>query len=401
MFEIFNQNKQILPIKVWLKSVEDIDDVCMTQSINLANIPFAFKWISLMPDTHQGFGMPIGGVLALKNHIIPNAVGVDIGCGMIFVDTSLKLSDLTDEKQNKIIKKIMGRIPVGFKHREEPLHDQEIEDFIKNSDYDYTSVKTLYNEVEGTFYQLGTLGGGNHFIELQKDDDENISIMIHSGSRNFGYKVARYYNDKADLYCKKNESHKLSKKQLSFLKADTDQGNAYIKWMELALLFARRNRKIMLDIVKEILVEECGDVDFFNEINAHHNYASLEEHYGEMVWVHRKGAIKVHKGEKGIIPGAMGSYSYIVEGLGNPESFYSCSHGAGRHLSRKQAEKEYDRQSVLADLDDMGVKIGIPNKSQVADESRFAYKDINEVMENQKDLCTPVKRLRTVMVVKG
>lgn len=401
MFDIFNSDKQKYPIKAWLKEKGDIDSVCLSQSINLSNIPFAFKWIALMPDTHQGYGMPIGGVLALKDHVIPNAVGVDIGCGVTYAETDLSLDELDERSKDKIISKIMKRIPVGFNHREEAITDDTILSFIEESDYDYKKINGLYNEIEKTFYQLGTLGGGNHFIELQKDDNKKIAIMIHSGSRNFGFKVASYFNEKAKYHCKKHESFGLAKKQLSFLSVDSESGKSYIEWMKLALLIAKRNREIMLGIVKEILEEETRTITFSNELNIHHNYAALENHYGEDVWVHRKGAIRVDENEYGIIPGAMGSYSYIVKGLANPESFCSCSHGAGRHLSRKAAGKEFAKQEVLKDLKDSGVKIGIPEKSIIGDESRFAYKNIDIVLENQRDLCAPHKRLSTVLVIKG
>ncbi len=401
MFEIFDENKQKYPIKAWLKEKDDIDSVCLEQSINLSNIPFAFRWIALMPDTHQGYGMPIGGVLALKDHVIPNAVGVDIGCGISYIESNLNLKDLDDKIKDRIIAKIMKRVPVGFNHRKEPIFDNEILNFIKKSEYDYEKIHVLYEEIEKAFFQLGTLGSGNHFIEIQKDEDEKIAIMVHSGSRNFGLKIANYFNDKAKYYCKKHDCHGLMKKQLSFLSVNSESGRSYIEWMKLAMLIARRNRAIILDIVKDILEEEFEDIEFFNQINIHHNYASLENHYGEEVWVHRKGAIKLEKNELGIIPGAMGSYSYIVKGLANPESFSSCSHGAGRHLSRKVASKKFVKSEVIRDLNENGVKIGIPNTSVIGDESRFAYKNIDIVLENQKDLCSPYKRLSTVLVIKG
>lgn len=401
MFDIYNPNKQKHPIKVWLKELSDIDSVCLSQSINLSNIPFAFKWIALMPDTHQGYGMPIGGVLALKDHVIPNAVGVDIGCGVTYSETSIELSLLDEKIKDKIIKKIMKQVPVGFNHREEAIEDEAIKKFIENSDYDYKKIGALYKEIDNAFYQLGTLGSGNHFIEIQKDQEDKIAIMIHSGSRNFGLKVASYFDEKAKINCKKHENYGLLKKQLSFLNVDSESGKSYIEWMKLALFFAKRNREIILELVKNVLIEELGHVEFFNELNIHHNYAALENHYGEDVWVHRKGAIKLDKDQLGIIPGAMGSYSYIVKGLASSEAFCSCSHGAGRHLSRKAASKEFEHHAVLSDLEKNGVKIGIPNKSIIGDESRFAYKNIDIVLENQSDLCVPYKKLSTVLVIKG
>lgn len=401
MFVLFNESQQLNPIKVWLKSASELNQVCKKQAVNLSNIPHVHKWIALMPDTHQGYGMPIGGVAAVKDIVIPNAVGVDIGCGVIYIDTGLHRSKLKERHGKKIIQKLMERIPVGFRHHQEKQANKAIQERLE-MEAEYLKLnQTLYQEIEPIHYQIGTLGGGNHFIELQEDEQGMIGIMIHSGSRNFGYKVANYYNDKAKYYAKKHNAQRHSKNQLAYLPAESEAGRAYIRWMNLALLFARENRYHMMRVVKEVLDEMFAGITYGEEVNAHHNYASLEHHYGEDVWVHRKGAIRVYKDEIGIIPGAMGSFSYIVKGLGNPESFCSCSHGAGRHLSRRQAMKKYKKEMVLKDLYAQGVLIGTPSKSIIVDESRFVYKDINQVMEQQKDLIVPVKKLKTIIVVKG
>jgi len=398
---MYSESQQLNPIKIWLQGPDELDAVCKKQAVNLSNIPFVHKWIALMPDTHQGYGMPIGGVAAFKDIVIPNAVGVDIGCGVIFVETDLHKDKLKERHCKAIIKEIMDRIPVGFKHHQEKQENDTIKERIQMEESFLKKNQKLYKEMEPIQFQIGTLGGGNHFIEIQEDENDRIGIMIHSGSRNFGYKVANYYNEKAKLYAKKHNAQKHSKNQLAYLPVESEAGMAYIRWMNMALLFARENRYRMMHVVKEILDGHFSNITYGEEVNAHHNYASLEHHFGQDVWVHRKGAIRVYEDEIGIIPGAMGSYSYIVKGLGNPESFYSCSHGAGRHLSRKQAMKKFKKENVLKDLYNQGVYIGTPNKSILVDESRFVYKDIDLVMEQQKDLIVPVKKLKTLIVVKG
>ena len=401
MFEIFDSSQQKYPIKVWLEKPEQVDEVCMQQSLNLSNLPFIHKWVALMPDTHQGFGMPIGGVVALKGHLIPNAVGVDIGCGIAYVQTDLKLGTLTRPVQEQLIREIMVSIPVGFSHRETAVESGAIEQFIEVNKDRLCRQKQLMDEVQRAKYQLGTLGGGNHFIELQKDAEENISIMVHSGSRHFGYQVAQHFDEKAALYCRKMGDKKIHRQKLAYLPADHDSGKDYLAWMSLAMLFAAENRRIMMSRVQEILLMHFPDVTFQPMINVHHNYAALETHYGETVWVHRKGAIRAGLGEVGIIPGAMGTSSYIVAGKGEPMSFESCSHGAGRHSSRKQALKTHSKQEVLEDLKSLNVSLGTTPESLIADESRFAYKDISFVLSQQQDLVSITKELKTVMVVKG
>lgn len=401
MFVIENPSRHKAPIKVWLENEQQLEPVCLGQAINLANIPFLHQWVALMPDTHQGYGMPIGGVAALKDVVIPNAVGVDIGCGVCFSETDLLREALTPDMGRKLIARIMERIPVGFRHQDRMQDAPNIQMFLKENEAGLKQQILLYRELEGVFYQLGTLGGGNHFIELQEDENRKLTLMVHSGSRNIGLKIANYFNEKAKLISKKNGWQSHARNQLAFMPAESEGGQAYLEWMQVALLFARENRSRMMTALQEILREVFPQIQFSQELNVHHNYAALETHYGEQVWVHRKGAIRVEKGELGIIPGAMGSLSFVVEGLGNPESFNSCSHGAGRHISRRQALKEIQKEKVFQDLESLGVQVGTPDRDGLVDESRFVYKDIRTVMENQKDLIKPVKQLKSVLVVKG
>jgi tRNA-splicing ligase RtcB len=401
MFEYFIQDTMHLPIRIWLDSIHQVDDVCLQQAKNLSNLKVLEGWVALMPDTHQGFGMPIGGVIAAKGHVIPNAVGVDIGCGVAFIETSLTRDKLKSFQAKKIVEALLAVVPVGFKHHKQRQTNRRLEQLVSNQELDLKKNHLLYQEIERSFYQLGTLGSGNHFIELQEDESGKIYVMLHTGSRNFGLKIANYYNDKAEYYCKKNNDRHAYKTKLSYLPVESESGEHYIRWMTMGLEFAKENRAILLQRVQETLSTLFSGVEFKGAINTHHNYVALENHLNQSLWIHRKGAIRAHKGEKGIIPGAMGSYSYIVEGLGNADSFSSCSHGAGRHLSRKEALKKFNKTDIIAALEHEGITVGVPKESLLADETREAYKDIESVMEAQKDLVKPLLKLKTVLVVKG
>jgi tRNA-splicing ligase RtcB len=413
MFVRFERDSGMVPIKTWLPSQEYIDDMCERQVANISRLPFAFHHVALMPDCHGGFGMPVGGVLATENVIIPNAVGVDIGCGMSFISTNIPVSLIREAEtgQGNLIQAIIGcimrNIPVGFAHQKDAQQCVAIDYFIDNDGSSYCIENELVDELEKGYYQIGTLGGGNHFIELQEDENGLLGLMLHSGSRNFGYKVCKFFNNKAKELNTKWYSNIPVEYDLAFLPTDTLEGKQYIAWMQLAMEFAAENRAAMMNKVKEIVfnhIEKYTDfsgIELGDEINCHHNYASLENHFGKNVWVHRKGAIMVRSEVKGIIPGAMGSYSYIVEGLGNPNSFCSASHGAGRSSSRTKARETYSVEQVMLDLREQGVFLGKQNKKDIAEECRMAYKDVEFVIEQEKDLVTPIKKLKTIGVVKG
>jgi tRNA-splicing ligase RtcB len=400
MFVIYEKDNQKVPIKVWLENIDQVEPECLQQAKNLSNLPFVFKHIALMPDTHCGYGMPIGGVIATENIIIPNAVGVDIGCGMGFVETDIHKNILQKEDYQNLVGQIMRNIPTGFDHHKEKQECKTIDE-VKNCYWGDFGHHVLSDELPKGYYQIGTLGGGNHFIELQEDENEKLCIMIHSGSRNFGYRIAKYFNDIAKELNQKWFSEVKKEVDLAFLPIDIKEGQEYIKWMKLALEFAQENRQKMLDAIKSILLKKIPNIQFSNEVNAHHNYADIENHYGKNVWIHRKGAIRVREGDLGIIPGAMGSYSYIVKGKGNLESFYSCSHGAGRRMGRKKASQEFIVQNVIEDLKEQGVILGKRKKDDISEESRFAYKDIDFVINNELDLIEPIKKLKTIAVIKG
>ena len=316
-----------LVIKSWCNNVEE---GAIAQAKNLARLPFAFRQICLMPDTHQGYGMPIGGVMATQDVIVPNAVGVDIGCGMCAVRTSL--TDISIEDLKLILKGIRERIPVGFNKHQYEESNYLMPDYVPRGEI-------IDREYSNARKSLGTLGGGNHFIEIQKGDGR-IWIMIHSGSRNLGKQVADHYNKKAIEINEKYFSRVPKEWQLAFLPRDSNEGNDYLTEMQYCVDFAFANRELMMDRIKHCFNEVIDDhVEFSGMINIAHNYARLENHFGKNVWVHRKGATSARLGEIGIIPGSQGTSSYIVEGLGNPESFTSCSHGAGRAMGRKEAER--------------------------------------------------------------
>ena len=410
MFVLENEGAA-LPIKVWLKDESQLEPGCLEQAYNLSQLPFLHQCVNLMPDTHKGMGMPIGGVIAAVDTIIPNAVGVDIGCGMAFVGTNLPVAGLKEIQTGSgnliqaLVGDILRNVPVGFQHHKgaQPCYTLDV---ARQEMEKYENHPQLVGQIEAGYFQVGTLGGGNHFIELQEDEVGMLGIMIHSGSRNFGKQVCDYFHQMARDLNEKWGSAIPDYWRLAYLPTDIQEGRDYINWMQLALNFAFENRSKMMLMVKAVLEKWIGKhtqhaIEYTQEINCHHNYAALETHYGKEVWVHRKGATRAQKGELAVIPGAMGSYSYVVEGLGNAESFHTSSHGAGRRYSRTAAMKEFTVEEVMVDLEKTGVVLGKRSKKDVPEESRFAYKDIDEVMDNQKELVLPIKKLRTVGVVKG
>ena len=374
-----------IPIKMWLETIEDS---ALQQAKNLANLPFAYKWISLMGDSHSGYGMPIGGVLATQGVIIPNAVGVDIGCGMIAVETCLRSDAITKSMLQAIVEKIQQEIPVGFAHQSQ---DQEWIKFDEMPD-----IPILNEQLSSARKQLGTLGQGNHFCEVQKEQDGHVWLMIHSGSRNLGLKVANTYHKKAQALCERWYSN-IPDKDLAFLPMETSEGKEYYEAMKFCIEFAYTNRARMMAKVEEIFSDITKAPQTGKFINIHHNYAAFEHHYGKNVLVHRKGATKADVGQLGIIPGSMGTSSYIVEGLGNPESFHSCSHGAGRVMGRNEAKKTLNLTDEQAKM--QHVVHGL--NSNNLDEAPGAYKNIDEVMHNQNDLVKIVAKLVPLASVKG
>lgn len=381
------------PVKIWTNNVEE---TAMQQIENLTTLPFLYHHLAIMPDVHAGKGMPIGGVLACEDAVVPNAVGVDIGCGMCAVKTNWKVSNIDqDVLRKQIMRGIRKRIPLGRDH-----HKQRQDEKYLPQGYDIESMEIVKRRIQAITYEVGTLGGGNHFIELQKDGDDNLWIMIHSGSRNLGKQVGDYYNERAAVLNQRWHSVVNPDIHLPFLPKRTAEFDAYWREMEYCVDFALCNRRLMMERIQEVLADALPGIEFEPMINIAHNYAAWEEHFGKYVIVHRKGATLATKGTVGIIPGSQGSASYIVEGLGNPESFCSCSHGAGRKMSRTAAIKELDLQEELTWLNAMGIVHAIRHQEDMQ-EASGAYKDIEEVIANESDLVRIKTRLMPIAVIKG
>ena len=381
------------PVKVWAKTV---DPHAWKEIDNLSRLPFIYHHLAFMPDVHGGMGMPIGGVLASKKVVVPNAVGVDIGCGMCAVKTNLKADEISrDVIRKEIMSGIRARIPLGMDHHK----DLQDEAFMPQG-HDIDNLHVVSRQYVSARRQVGTLGGGNHFIELQKDDEGYLWIMLHSGSRNLGKQVGDYYNKMAKELNAMYHTAVDPSWQMHFLPLGSKEFTAYWKEMSYCVDFALCNRQLMMDRIQEIIADAIPEAQFEPMINIAHNYAAWEHHYGEDVIVHRKGAVRARAGEIGIIPGSQGTSSYIVEGLGCPESFMSSSHGAGRLMSRTEAIKTLSLKKEIEMLDSKGIIHGIRSQNHL-DEAASAYKNIDEVMANQQDLVKIITRLSPIAVVKG
>jgi tRNA-splicing ligase RtcB len=388
-----------VPIKSWCR---DTEESALSQAADLAVHPAVFSHVALMPDCHQGYGMPIGGVIGCEDAVIPNAVGVDIGCGMGAVQTSIPVEKMPDMRgMRAIVEVLKGLIPCGEGNaHKQPREWDEFDAVDLNAGWYDKKMWILAHR------NLGTLGGGNHFIEIQAGDDSLVWLMLHSGSRNLGYRIANYYNELALALNTKWHSG-IPNKDLAFLPADSAEGQAYIRDMNFALRYAQENRFRMMEIFKMTMGDFFPDVSFLQEINIHHNYANLEEHFGRNVWVHRKGATAAWEDQTGIIPGSMGTPSYIVKGLGNPDSFMSCSHGAGRVLGRNEAARrltvEACEKAMEGIVHDRWNKIrqGKLKGQYDLGEAPAAYKDIEDVIQSELDLIRPLVKLRPLAVIKG
>ena len=384
-------NTEKVVIKSWCDNPED---GAILQAKNLANLPFVFRHVALMPDVHQGYGMPIGGVIGTEGVVIPNAVGVDIGCGMCACKTEWKIESVTTELLKVIMGKIREAVPVGFGHHKHAKPTTAVPEYTNEKEYPIVSEQYM----DG-LKQVGTLGGGNHFIEIQKDEEGYVWIMLHSGSRNIGYKVAKFYNDTAIKLNEKWNSQVPKNWELAFLPLDSDEGQSYLREMKYCVDFALDNRSLMMDNI-QIIFQEVTGVTGYNRINIAHNYATMENHFGRNVMIHRKGATLAREDVTGIIPGSQGTKSYIVKGKGNPESFMSCSHGAGRCMSRGKARAELKLDEEKKKLDDKGIIHSIRGKDDL-DEASSAYKPIDIVMAEQADLVEIIHELEPMAVIKG
>ena len=381
------------PVNIWTDNVEE---TAMRQIENLTTLPFLFHHLAIMPDVHAGMGMPIGGVLACKDAVIPNAVGVDIGCGMCAVKTNWKVSEIPIRVIRKeIMRGIRERIPLGRDHHKEAQDDKYLPE-----GHDIDKLEVVKRRQHSIRYEVGTLGGGNHFIELQKDEDDTMWIMIHSGSRNLGKQVGDYYNKIAAALNARWHSVVSPDIRLPFLARESKEFGMYWNEMKYCIDFALCNRRLMMERIEEVIADSLKGIEFEPMINIAHNYAAMEHHFGRDVIVHRKGATLAREGVVGIIPGSQGTASYIVEGLGNPASFCSCSHGAGRVMSRIMAIKTLDMEQEVAQLEAKGIVHAIRSQEDMQ-EASGAYKDIEEVIANELDLIQVKTRLLPGAVVKG
>ena len=381
------------PVKIW---TNDVEETAMRQIENLTTLPFLHHHLAIMPDVHAGMGMPIGGVLACDGAVIPNAVGVDIGCGMCAVKTNWKMEDLPAHVIRKeIMKGIRARIPLGMEHHKEAQDAKYLP-----QGHDIDKMEIVKRRQHSILHEVGTLGGGNHFIELQKDEEGNLWIMIHSGSRNLGKQVGDYYNKIAVSLNEKWHSVVSPEIRLPFLPHGTREFGAYWNEMKYCIDFALCNRRLMMERIQEVIADSLKGIEFEPMINIAHNYAAFEHHVGKDVIVHRKGATLAREGVIGIIPGSQGTASYIVEGLGNPDSFCSCSHGAGRVLSRKAAIKTLDMDAEVRNLEAKGIIHAIRCQDDMQ-EASGAYKDIDTVIANESDLVKLKTKLLPIAVIKG
>ena len=381
------------PVKMWANMC---DATAWQQISNLCSLPFVFRHLALMPDLHGGKGMPIGTVLATKDVVIPNAVGVDIGCGMCAVKTNIKVETIEQEVlRKKIMRGIRKQIPLGMEH-----HKEAQEEKYMPANHDVDSMTIVKRQYVSATKQVGTLGGGNHFIELQSDDEGWLWIMIHSGSRNLGKQVCDYYSRVAMILNERYFSSVKPELNLPFLPLKTKEFYEYWSEMQYCIDFGLCNRKLIMQRIEEVISDAIPNVEFEPMINIAHNYAAWETHFDEACIVHRKEATSAKMGEIGIIPGSQGTSSYIVEGLGNPLSFMSCSHGAGRVMSRTEAVKSLNLAEEIQKLDEKGIVHAIRCQEDL-EEASSAYKNIEKVIEQEADLVKIKTRLFPVAVIKG
>jgi tRNA-splicing ligase RtcB len=376
---------------------ETIEPEALKQVENTASMPFIYKHVAVMPDCHYGKGATVGTVLATKGSIIPAAVGVDIGCGMIAVKTPLTRDDIDDP--GALRSGIERRIPMSAGHNNRTISETaavRIKELESMATRDYSAIDSNWK------LQLGTLGGGNHFIELATDESNTVWATLHSGSRGIGNKIGNMHIRRAQTIARNNRVS-LPDRDLAFLTEGTKEFDEYIRDLLWAQNFARLNRDEMMDrVMMELSRRVYGDSSHVAEletqrINCHHNFTQLEEHFGERVWVTRKGAIEARRGMWAMIPGSMGTRSYIVTGLQHPMAFHSAPHGAGRRLSRTAARKQF----TMSDLDTAMRGIEFRRSSVLLDEIPSAYKNIDEVMEHAKELVEIKYVLKQFVNVKG
>ncbi len=386
-----------VPVRIW---TEDIDAETRAQLEAMASLDIVHPHIAVMPDVHLGIGATVGAVIPTREAIIPAAVGVDIGCGMCWVRTSLRAGDLPDNLR-PLRGAIEDAIPVGFASYRDPLPDRRLRPVLARLkpilDKAPALEKRLKDAAGTAARQAGTLGGGNHFIEIVIDEEDRVGVMLHSGSRGIGNAIGTHYIEVARREMERLD-RRLPNRDLAYLREGTESFDDYVEAVSWAQDYARLNRQLMLERVLEVMRRQLPPFALTAEaVNCHHNYVAVEEHFGERLYVTRKGAIRAGEGELGIIPGSMGARSYIVRGKGNRLSFCSCSHGAGRRFSRAEAKRRFS----VAELARQTAGVECRKDPGVLDEIPGAYKDIDQVMAQQTDLVEVVHTLRQVLCVKG
>ena len=391
-----------VPVKIWTPTVEG---TALRQLQNIASLPIIHGHVAAMPDVHAGIGATVGSVIPTIGAIVPSAVGVDVGCGMNALRLSLTADDLP-ESLSRIRRAIEHAVPVGFgTHPSADVGDQERKRRAKELQQGLArivqkngAIATMQKDFRETWLkQLGTLGGGNHFIEVCLDESGHVWVMLHSGSRGIGNVIGRYFIERARREMEKQDIH-LPDRDLAWLAEGTKPFDDYVEAVHWAQDYALENRREMMKAILEAMRGQLPPFRIVGEaINCHHNYVARERHFGADVYVTRKGAIRAGEGEMGIIPGSMGARSFIVRGKGNPESFCSCAHGAGRAMSRGEAKRRFDTEDMRRQTEGVECR----KDAGVIDEIPSAYKPIDEVMANQRDLVDIVHTLRQVVCVKG
>jgi tRNA-splicing ligase RtcB len=388
----------LVPVKVY---TGEIEAAARQQLVNISRLPIVHHHVAAMPDVHLGIGATVGSVIPTKQAIIPAAVGVDIGCGMMATRLSLTANELDETSLKKVFAQISRDVPVGFgQHSDRDARTDAAMGFKK----DLTRILQKHPGIEkrvgrntSWVHQLGTLGGGNHFIEICLDESDRVWAMLHSGSRGIGNAIGSYFIQLAKRDAERQQII-LPDRDLAYFPEGAQHFDDYVEAVGWAQDYARANREEMMDLVLEAMHRHLPPFEVIEEaVNCHHNYVERELHYGERVWLTRKGAIRAGAGELGIIPGSMGARSYIVRGKGSAESFQSCAHGAGRLMSRKAAQKCFS----IKDLETQTKGVICRKDKGVIDEIPGAYKNIDEVMANQSDLVEVVHTLRQVICVKG
>jgi tRNA-splicing ligase RtcB len=384
-----------VPVAVY---TAEIEATARQQLVNISRLPIVHHHVAAMPDVHLGIGATVGSVIPTKGAIIPAAVGVDIGCGMIATRLSLTANDIDEKSLTKVFNQISRDVPVGFDQHDDAVADPKpFQKGLKRILEKHPGVQKRVGKNSKWERQLGTLGGGNHFIEVCLDESQGVWVMLHSGSRGIGNAIGTYFIELAKKDSQKNNIH-LPDKDLAYFPEGASHFDDYVEAVGWAQDYARANRAEMLDLVVEGMRRHLPSFEVTRQaVNCHHNYVQRERHYGEDVWLTRKGAIRAGKGELGIIPGSMGARSYIVRGKGSAASFESCAHGAGRKMSRTAAQKKFR----VEDLIEQTTGVICRKDKGVLDEIPGAYKSIDEVMANQADLVEVVHTLKQVLCVKG